>query len=309
VRTLDGSHGGSVALGPDGRVHVTWIRQGEQPSIRYVRENDAGGFEAVQDLGAPAGLGANAALCLDEEGSVYVFFAALEQEATEGETPGYRIFLRKALRDGGFAEARPIGSKKHDVSPNCLIAAHVDEVLGQLYVLYRVNYAIKEEQKSGTQRNMTLLVSTNKGLDFDPSFVNNWKLQRDPATFADLFQQDDTTIACWEGDGDVTWAAILRNKGKIDPPSSPRIDADKYYRSDAAGAANDINVLVAWLERPLILTDKGHKKPDMSVAPTLAWQVWLREGRMPYGIGKAPEATAPWPPAVLRRASGFTIVY
>lgn len=308
VRTLDGSHGGSLAIGPDGRVHVTWIKKGEQPSIRYVRGNDAGGFEPVQDLGAPAGLGANAALCLDEEGTVYVFFAALDQEPVEGETPGYRIFLRKALRDGGFSEARPIGSKKHDVSPNCLIAAHIDEVMGHLYVLYRVNYAIKEEQ-IGTQRNMMLLASVNKGLEFSSTFVNNWKLQRDPATFAHLFQQDETTIACWEADGDVCWSAILRNKGRVDAPSSPRIDVDKYYRSDAAGAANDINVLMAWLEYPLIMTDKGNKKPDKSQPPTLAWEVWLRDGRMPYGVGRAPEATAPWPPAVLRRGTGFTIVY
>jgi hypothetical protein len=308
VRTIDGSHGGSVAVGPDGRAHVTWIRAGEAPSIRYARENAEGGFDAPLDLGAPAGLGANAALCVDDTGAVYLFYSALEENVPEGEHEGNRIFLRKASGGGEFSAARPIGSRKHDVSPNCLIAAHVDEGNGHVYVLYRVNYAIKEEQ-IGTQRNMTLLVSTNQGSDFDPSFVNNWKLQRDPATPATLFQQDETTIACWEGEGDVTWAAILRNKGRVDAPSSPRIDADKFYRSNAAGAANGINVLVAWLEHPLIMTDKGNKRPDLSKPPALVWQVWLREGRMPYGVGRAPEATSPWPPVVLRREKGFTIVY
>jgi len=309
VQTTDGSHGGSLALGPDGRVHATWIRAGATPSIRYVREDEAGGFGAVQDLGAPEGLGANAAVCLDDEGSVYVFYAALEQDVPEGEHAGHRIFLRKAQAGAGFSEARPIGSRKHDASPKCLIAAHVDEVMGHVYVLYRQNYAVKEEQTSGTQRNMALLASSNKGLDFDPSLVNNWKLQRDPATFGTLFQQDDTTIACWESDGEVAWAAILRNKGRTDAPSSPRIDAEKYYRSDAAGAASGTNILVAWLERPALLTDKGKRRPDTDAPPVLAWQVWLREGRMPYGVGKAPEPTPPWPPAVLRRENGFTIVY
>jgi len=299
VASVEGRHSGTLELGPDGRAHVTWIRAGAQPTILYTRENEAGAFEPPLELGSPPELTSTAAVAVSRAGEVFLFYGAREEVAPEGE-PVRRIYMRKCPVGGAFSAPVPIGARKHDVSLGSTLDAHFDEVLGILYVLYRCSYDVKEGDDS-TSRDMRLLASENDGLEFKPSLVNSWKRKTDPRTFASLLQHEDTTLACWEGEGLVYWAAIRRQLGKIEVPSSPRDDEQLYWRSSAAAAVSGSNVLVAWLERP---------RDDRKAAPTLGWQVWLKEGRVPAGSGHATEAPSPHPPAVIaRKAGGFTIVY
>jgi len=300
VASFEGHHSGTLELGPDGRAHVTWIRAGAQPTVLYTHERAEGGFETPLELGAPEELSVNAAVAVDGSGAVFVFYGAREAVAAEEGAPLRRIYLRKRTGEGAFSEPVPIGARKHDVSVGSVIDAHVDEVMGMLYVLYRCSYDVREEDES-TSRDMRLLASDDGGLEFKPSLVNAWKRKTDPRTFSSLVQQDDTTVVCWEGEGLVYWAAIRRQLGKIEVPSSPRDDEQLYWRSSAAAATSGSNVLVAWLERP---------REDRKAAPRLGWQVWLKEGRAPAGWGSAEELPSPYPPAVLpRKGGGFTIVY
>lgn len=299
VASVEGRHSGTLELGPDGRAHVTWIQAGATPTIVYTRENEEGGFEPPLELGSPAELSSNAAVAVARSGEVFLFYGAREEVAPEGE-PVRRIYMRKRAGSGAFSDPVPIGARKHDVSPGSTIDAHVDEAMDYLYVLYRCSYDVKEGDDS-TSRDMRLLASENGGLEFKPSMVNSWKRKSDPRTFGSLVQHADTTVACWEGEGLVYWAAIRRQLGKIEVPSSPRDEEQLLWRSSAAAAVSGSNVLVAWLERP---------RDDRKAAPRLGWQVWLKEGRVPAGSGHAEELPSPHPPAVLpRKAGGFTVLY
>lgn len=289
----------SLDIGPDERVHVAWISAGERPSIQYARHTAAGELEAVQDLGAPEELGTTTAVTVDAQGQVYLFYSAGGPTPELMGKPGARVWLLRSPDGTSFDQPVAIDPELN-VSTHSALAAHVDEVMGTVYVLYRTAFKLKEDNPVAS-RSLRLLSSKDRGETFSPSVVDNCRQVRDPHSSASLVQEEDSTMAAWDGDGRVYWAIIRRQLQQTQLPVEPKgLSRDKTC-THAVGAAAGDEVILSWLERPA---------KDPAAPLRLAWQVWLREGRLSLGEGQAPQpALADGHVVVPRHAGGFTIVY
>src|SRR5688572_21672554 len=134
VLSWNRTQSGSIDFGPDDRVHVAWIEGGERPALRYVRTSSAGEPEGIQDLGAPEELGTTTALTVDEQGQVYLFYAAGGPTPALRGTPGARIWMRRSQDGTSFEEPEAIDPPDLNVSNHSDLAAHVDEGMGTLHV-------------------------------------------------------------------------------------------------------------------------------------------------------------------------------
>lgn len=290
---------GSIDVGPDGRVHMAWVSGGEEPGLQYVRTTLAGELEPVRDFGSPPGLGTTTAVTVDAQGQVYLVYSADGPTPDASGNPGARIWLRRSADGASFTEPVAIDPNLN-VSVHSDIAAHVDEVMGTVFVLYRTALQVKEDSPI-VSRSMRLLSSENRGENFRPNLVDNWKHQRDPHSSGGLSQEKNTTLAAWDADGSACWSIIRRQLKQANLPVAARNGARDTSQTRAVGAAGGNEVILTWLER---------SEKDPKAQPRLGWQVWLREGRMAIGDGYAPEPASGNGQAVFARgAGGFTIVY
>jgi hypothetical protein len=296
VATPDGGHRGSVDIGPDGSAHVAWIANTEPPALRYTRVPSGATEATALDLGAPIGLCSTVAVTVEDTGQVLVFYAAAES----AEDPGKRIWMRRSADGATFSEPVAIDRPDTSVSGACGMAAHVDEVMGTIFLLYRAAYPAKPDAVS-LFRGMRLISSEDHGDEFDSAWVDNWKSVKDPRSIASLSQEANTTLAVWDSGGHVYWSLIRRQLNKANLPMEPRIEGPPVLCLAPSGAAGGHEVCMAWLERP---------EGDPQAPTRLAWRVWQREGHIPLGGGYAPEAPGAATPAVLaRQGGGFTILF
>lgn len=308
VAAWEGNHSGAVALGPDGRACLAWIESGEKsgenasesepPRLRF-RQETADGLGDVVDFGSPPGLCGNAAVAVDAEGRIFVAYPAGVQTSETARTSGVRVWLRRSLDGKTFGEPVAIDRDSDGFSPLSALAMHVDEVMGTVFLLYRAGFVLKQDDPS-LSRCMRLLSSEDHGETFGSSIADNWKQQKDPHSSAHLSQDKNTTLAAWDTGGRVYWSLVRRQLNKVNLPVEAKDEQRASRRTQPSAAASESEVLLTWLERP---------RDDPSAAPTLGWQVWLIEGRLPQGLGHAPGPVLDGGIAFARRAGGFTIVY
>jgi hypothetical protein len=293
-------HGGALDLGPDGSAHVVWTEGTEPRSILYTRIPRDGDPLAPIVLGAPPGLCLSVAVAVDDRGRIFVFHAAAEDEQDlEKEPPVRRVWMRSSEDGLSFSEPWAIDRENTSVSEHSAISAHVDELMGTLFVLYRTCYSLIPENPNHS-RGMRLLSSVD-GMQFKGTWVDNWKGPRDPRSGSLLSQEDNSTLAVWDAGGQVFCSVIRRQVKKLNMPMEPRSEGPAVVRTRPAGAAQRGEICMAWLERP-----KG--APDAPLR--VGWRVWLREGRAPIGGGFAPQAPRAGAPFVFPRGErGFTVLY
>lgn len=293
------SQSGSIDVGPDGSFHVAWISGGDKPSVQYVTASAEGALGEVRELGSPAGLGTTTAVTVDDRGQIYVVYSAEGPDLDLDGNPMARIWLRRSMDGTNFGEPVAIDPTKN-VSVHSDIAAHVDQVMGTVYVLYRSAHKMYEDNPV-VSRSMRLLSSKDRGETFDVSPVDNLRGVRDPQTSGHLSQEKNSTLAAWDGDGRVCWSIIRRQLQQTQLPVEPKSVGPDVVCTHAAGAAGENEVILTWLERP----DKDRNAPAR-----LGWQVWLREGRRALGEGHAPDPAIGGGQVVFpRQAGGFTIIY
>jgi hypothetical protein len=212
---------------------------------------------------------------------------------------GARIWLRRSTDGTSFSEPRPIDPDLN-VSTHSAIAAHVDEVMGTVFVLYRTAFRLKESSPVAS-RGLRLLSSRDGGDTFSPSVVDNCRRTRDPQTSGGLSQEEDSTLAAWDVDGRVCWSIVRRQLQQTQLPVEPGALSVDLDCTHAVAAAGGNEIILTWLERP---------KGDPDATPRLGWQVWLREGRVSLGEGHAPKAAlAEGQVVVAHRTGGFTVFY
>lgn len=212
--------GAQLAVGRNGRVHVVWNgsskaepKAADWASLLYSRLDDSGtAFEAERNLmGKTALLDGGASVAADRADNVYVIWHAAPAANQEGETKR-RVFLARSADAGAsFQSERPI-SLTDGVCGCCSLRAFADRA-GGLMVLYRASTTM-------TDRDITLLSSTNQGTTFTQVFTDPWATGSCPMSSASLVDSPHGVIAAWETKGKVQAASVLPELRELFPTAA-----------------------------------------------------------------------------------------
>jgi hypothetical protein len=167
--------GGQIALGKGGRIHVAWngsskARSEQDFPMLYARMNAAGtAFEEQRNLmRASAILDGGGTVAADQAGNVYIAWHGLVKGGERGEG-NRRVWVASSADAGRTIEReRPAWTRATGVCACCSMKAFADR-RGNLYVFYR-------SAGAGVNRDMYLLVSTDRGKSFQGSLVHRWKV-------------------------------------------------------------------------------------------------------------------------------------
>ena len=277
--------GGQLAIGPAGRLHVTWFHR-DPTRFFYTRTDDAGGFEPQRALSAKeeGGVETGSTVALDAAGNVYVFW-----HADPVADAHRRVYLAASRNHGEHFDApRPVSPAAEGACGCCGLRAAVDGA-GEVHVSYR-------GAGENVHRGMRLLTSTDAGHSFDDRLIQSWDVGACPVATTTLASGPDGTLVAWETEGQV----YVANTERLDEAWSPPGEA-QFRRKNATVAVNHRgDVLLAWGDGP-----------GWQSGGNLHWQAFDAGGRPRGDTGLAP---APIParsvPAVATRADGsFVIVY
>lgn len=213
--------GAQLALGRNGRVHVVWNGHAppggsymEAPML-YTRLNDAGTvFEPERDVITFArGLDGGGSVAADKEGNVYVFWHAPKPGSTNGEA-GRAVFVAHSANEGeSFATEKLATPKPTGACGCCGMKGFVDGA-GNVYALYRSALNL-------TNRDEILLLSRNRGVDFEIAYTHDWKIAACPMSSAALSETKTGVLAAAETHGRVFFIRVDPKTGSASPPVSP----------------------------------------------------------------------------------------
>ena len=290
--------GPQMAVGRDGKVYVVWFGSskakprgpgGSTPLLFSRLEASGTAFTPQRNLVSYAkGLDGGLSVAADRKGDVYVVWHAL------GKTPGEahrRVYLERSTDNGRtFAREVPVSPAALGACGCCGMRAFVDR-RGALFVLYRA-------AAEAIHRNMTLLVSTDRGRTFRSQEVSAWRLNACPMSTAYLGEGGRHVLAAWEKAGEVYFDRV--NPATFKLSSSYAATGQSNDRKHPAVAANSRGqVLLAWTE------GTGWKQGG-----SLAWQLFSKSGQPLGAVGHAAGVPVWGLPSVFTGPNGnFTIVY
>lgn len=290
--------GPQMALGGNGRVYVVWFGSGKaQPRgpdgstpLLFSRLSAAGtAFEPERNLLRYArGLDGGLSVAADSSSDVDVVWHATGKTAGEANR---RVYLARSSDGGGsFAREVPVSPAALGACGCCGMRALAGR-RGRLFILYRA-------AAESVHRDMTLLMSADRGHTFRVRRVSAWKLNACPMSTAYLSHDGQRVLAAWEKAGQVYFRKI--NPATFQFSSAypaPGEGADRKHPAVAANSRGE--VLLAWTE------GTGWKKGD-----ALAWQLFSRSGERLGQEGHAPGVPVWDLPSVLVGPRGnFTIIY
>src|SRR5438309_11846439 len=280
----------------NGRVYVIWFGSRAHPTppdtipVFFSRMNNSHkAFEPQRNVmqyakGGDGGI----SIAADARGAVYAVWHAMGAEPGEGHR---RVYLARATDDGKtFAREVPISPPALGACGCCGMRAFADE-RGTLYVLYRA-------AAQTIHRDMTLLVSSDRGSTFRTATVAPWEVNACPMSTAYLSEGGHRVLAAWEKAGEVYFEQIDANSLAVSPPIGAPDDAANRKHPALAANANG-KVLMAWTE------GTGWHKGG-----SLAWQLFDSAGKPLAAKGSLPGIPAWDLPAVFADRDGnFTVVY
>jgi hypothetical protein len=308
--------GAQLAVGKNGRVHVVWNGMGKgssatpppahnhdpsahshpphKPSdtrlpLLYTRLNDAGtAFEPERNVITYAyGLDGGSSVAADPKGNVYVTWHA-EQPGNTNEEGGRAVFVARSADEGKtFQREAPAISKPTGACGCCGMRAFADSQ-GNVLALYRAAYEM-------TNRDETLLISRNRGADFDVAYMHSWHIGTCPMSSASLFENLGEILVAAETHGRVFFIRLNPKTGEVSSPVSPETQA----KHPVAIGNTRGEVLLAWAE------GTGWNKGG-----SVGWQVYDRQGNPLSSKGHA-DGLPTWslPTAFTDQSGNFTIVY
>ena len=291
--TIRGAH---LALGRNGRVHVAW--NGSKSSdthpgapMLYTRLNEAGtAFEPERDLmTGTAGLDGGGSVAADGEGNVYVMWHGAKPGNTNGEA-GRAMFMARSTDDGKtFTPETPALSTPTGACGCCGVRAFADGT-GNVFALYRAATEM-------VNRDEILLVSRNRGADFEIANRHPWKLQACPISNASLTESKSDVLAAWETAGQVYFSRIRPDTLRVSPPISPPGSASRKHPVIVGNDRGEM--LLVWTE------GTGWQRGG-----ALAWQLFDASGQPTNEKGRV-DGVPTWSfaSAVPRTTGGFLVFY
>ena len=276
--------GGQLALGPDGRVHVTWMRMAP-PAFFYTRSNEDGpGFEKQFDVASDYGVEAGPALTVDQDNNVYLFWhAGTGEDAT-------RVVYLTVSRDAGqvFEAPRQVNAAIEGVCACCALAASTDDD-GTIHVSYR-------GARENIHRGQRLLTSRDAGVTFTDELLQPWDVGACPVAVPSLNSSSSGTTVAWETQGQVQFARVDR----LDKIVTPTGKAALRRKNPTIAVNTRGETLLVWAD------GSGFRSGG-----ALHWQLFDSDGQ-PGETGPDTETTVPEssrPAALARADGGFVVVY
>jgi hypothetical protein len=289
--------GPQIAVGRNGRVYVVWFGSHAPPGrpsatmqVYFSRLNDSRtAFEPQRDLvqyteGGDGGI----SVAADLRGDVYAVWHATGAEPGEDHR---RVYLSRSTDDGkNFAREAPISPTELGACGCCGMRAFSDE-RGTLYILYRA-------AAHNVHRDMTLLLSTDRGSTFRTVDVAPWELNACPMSTAYLSEGAQRVLAAWEKAGEVYFDEINPSSFTLSPSIAAPGDSTNRKHPAVAASVNG-QMLLVWTE------GTGWAKGG-----SLAWQLFDAGGKPTGAEGTAPGVPVWGLPSVFADHQGnFTIVY
>ncbi len=260
--------GAQLALGAGGSIHIAWNGKSGLFYTRLVPGAEK--FEAQRDLMESAGLDGGASVAADAKGSVFAVWHGVG--ATPGEI-GRVVRVRKST-DNGATFSAPITAGEPGVCACCSLRALATE--GGLAILYRAARTL-------TQRDMTLLSSTDGGAKFRTATVGAWAGTTCPMSSASMLE----SRMAWETGGQIFTSLGGREPLALGTGKHPALAMNKRHET-----------LVVWA----VGTSWNH-------GGTLEWVVLGADGKPTAQRGK--ETGVPvwsFPTALADGAGDFVIV-
>ncbi len=236
--------GAQLALGRNGRVHVVW--NGHAPEngdyleapMLYTRVNDDGSaFEPERDVITFArGLDGGGSVAADNQGNVYVFWHAPKPGNTQGEA-GRAVFLARSTDDGQTFAPEHLATPKPTGACGCCGMKAFADSEGRVFALFRA-------AGEGVNRDETLLVSRNRGADFEIAYRHGWKIATCPMSSAFLSETRAGVVAAAETHERVFYVRVDSRTGQVSAPVSPEVKG----KHPVAVANAEGEVLLVWAE-------------------------------------------------------------
>ncbi|MEJ7637735.1 MAG: hypothetical protein WKF75_07025, partial [Singulisphaera sp.] len=223
----------------------------------YTRSDEGGtAFEPQRNLMTrTSALDGGGTVAADGDGNVYVAWHGRTEDAPDGEM-GRRMFVARSRDEGAtFAPEEPALDRQTGACACCGTRALADR-RGTVYALYR---AATEH----VGRDMTLLISDDRGAHFRGAAIHPWRINACPMSGASLAEGGAGVLAAWETKGQVYFR--IDPQTRISPPVSP----------PGGGVGSARRSRATWSETILVWAEgTGWKKGG-----DLAWQVFDRSGR------------------------------
>lgn len=224
-----------LALGKNARPHITWFNMGAR-AFWYTRLADDGrSFEPQRDLVSEndGGVEASASIAADGEGNVFIVWHAGPFASEERRA----VFLRHSADEGlTFSEERRAGNVEDGACGCCGLAAHADDA-GRLLILYRA-------AGEGVHRDMTLLVSEDRGRTFSARTIDRWTLNACPVTTTALATGASETLLSWVTEGRVF---VEGAAGHFKRAAAPGLPATGRQKDLALAADKGGYTLLVWV--------------------------------------------------------------
>jgi hypothetical protein len=307
VNSQDGSaiavgsiRGGHLALGKNGRVHVSWNgsmkAEPKNPimgtPMLYSRLNDAGAaFEPQRNLMTKSAiLDGGGSLAADSAGHVYVGWHGLDAKLVKGE--GNRKLWVSVSGDEGqtFAPEKPAWDEPTGACGCCGIRGFADSK-GDAYFLYR---AASEK----INRGMYLLRSIDHGKSFAGMRLDHWQITSCPMSTEAFAEGPSGIVAAWDNEGQIFFVNMQAGKLAGAPVPLPGGAGDRQH--PALAVNKDGAMILVWTE------GAGWNRGG-----ALAWQVYDKAGHPTALAGRRAGAVPVWglPSVVAEKDGNFTIFH
>ena len=298
--------GGQLAVGRDGRIHVSWNGSdsatprglvnpaNHQPSapFLYARSSpDGKAFEPQRSLTRRSyGIDGGGSIAADAGGHVYAAWHALAAGGEDGEDHRL-VWIARSDDDGATFGEEQIAWREPTGACGCCGLRLFAGPSSMLYMLYRSATAM-------THRDIYLLQSSDQGRSFIGSKVQPWEIGACPMTSMSLASSGSRILGAWETAGQVYFGATDAKGPRIESPiAAPGEAGTRKHPRLAANPKGE--VLFAWTEGTA-----------WARGGSVAWHVFDAAGRAMDVKGQAPGVPV-WSFAapVARPDGGFVMLY